>query len=273
MVPLCWPLRKLIGRGGAFAAAVLFAFGPSYLYFSRFAREDIYVAAITLALLVVIWRFLEKPRKFYPALIGLCLAASFATKETTFITVFVMGSFFLVALAIPPWRPQVWGPVTAAGWEGWGWFLAAFAGLFTILFTTFLTHPSGLWDGIYTGLEYWLGQHDVARGGEPAEFYATVLVTIEWPVLIFAAIGAVALWRRWPIFAAFLLWDFFVSLIVYSWAGEKFAWLVLHPLLPAIILAGAGIAAICADRAARCAGSGSPASSSGCSTSASPRGG
>ena len=76
---------------------------------SRFAREDIYVAAITLALLVVIWRFLEKPRKFYPALIGLCLAASFATKETTFITVFVMGSFFLVALAIPQWRPQVWG--------------------------------------------------------------------------------------------------------------------------------------------------------------------
>ena len=70
MVPLCWPLRKLVGRWGAFAAAVLFAFGPSYLYFSRFAREDIYVAAITLALLVVIWRFLEKPRKFYPALIG-----------------------------------------------------------------------------------------------------------------------------------------------------------------------------------------------------------
>ena len=244
MVPLCWPLRKLIGRGGAFAAAVLFAFGPSYLYFSRFAREDIYVAAITLALLVVIWRFLEKPRKFYPALIGLCLALSFATKETTFITVFVMGSFFLVALAIPQWRPQVWGPVTAAGWEGWGWFLAAFAGMFTILFTTFLTHPGGLWDGIYTGLEYWLSQHDVARGGEPAEFYATLLVTIEWPVLILGAIGAVALWRRWPIFSAFLVWDFAVSMAVYSWAGEKFAWLVLHPLLPAIILAGAGIAAI-----------------------------
>ena len=53
MVPMCWPLRRLLGRGAAFAAAVLFAFGPSYLYFSRFAREDIYVAAITLALLVV----------------------------------------------------------------------------------------------------------------------------------------------------------------------------------------------------------------------------
>ena len=40
-----------------------------------------------------------------------------------------------VALAIPAWRPQVWGPVRAAGLEGWGWFLAAFAGLFTLFFT------------------------------------------------------------------------------------------------------------------------------------------
>jgi predicted membrane-bound mannosyltransferase len=84
----------------------------------------------------------------------------------------------------------------------------------------------------------------VARGGEPAIFYTAVLLTIEWPVLFLAAIGAVSLWRRRQLLAAFLLWDFFLSLIVYSWAGEKFAWLVLHPLLPAVLLAGAGIQAI-----------------------------
>ena len=44
--------------------------------------------------------------------------------------------------------------------------------------------------------------------------------------------------------AAFLLWDFFLSLAVYSWAGEKFAWLVLHPLLPVVLLAGVGVQAI-----------------------------
>ena len=161
-----------------------------------------------------------------------------------------MGSFFLVALAIPAWRDQVWGPVRAAGWEGWGWFLAAFAGLFTLLFTTFLTHPAGLWDGVYTGLKYWLGQHEVARGGEPAVFYTAVLLTIEWPALILGTIGAVVLWRKRPLFAAFLVWDFFVSLAVYSWAGEKFAWLVLHPLLPVILLAGAGIQGIWETRGA-----------------------
>ncbi len=244
MVPMCWPLRRLMGRPAAFCAAALFAFGPSYLYFGRFAREDIYVAAITLGLLVSIWCYIDRPRKYHPAIIGAFLAASFATKETTFITVFVMGSFFLFSFAIPAWREELIRALKRAGWEGWGWFLAAFAGLFTILFTTFLTHPHGLWDGIYTGLKYWIDQHGVARGGEPWQFYSTVLITIEWPALILGAIGAVSLWKRKPYFAAFLVWDFFLSLIVYSWAGEKFAWLVLHPLLPVILLAGVGLQAI-----------------------------
>lgn len=244
MVPLCWPLRRLLGRGAAFVAAALLAFGPSYLYFSRFAREDIYVAALTLGLVVAIWRYIDGPRKYHPAIIGALLALSFATKETTFITVFVMGSFFLLSFAVAPWRAQLVGALRAAGWEGWGWFLAAFAGVFTVLFTTFLTHPGGLWDGVYTGLKYWLDQHGVARGGEPWQFYGVVLVTIEWPALILGAVGAVSLWRRNAYLAAFLLWHFAVSLVVYSWAGEKFAWLVLHPLLPVLLLAGVGVQAI-----------------------------
>jgi uncharacterized protein (TIGR03663 family) len=243
MIPMCWALRPLIGRIAAFATAVLLAFGPSYLYFSRFAREDIYVASLTLALIVVIWRFIDKPRKFYPALIGLLVSLSFATKETTFITVFVMGTFFLFALCIPPWFKRIWGAVSSAGLDGWGWCLAALAGTYTILFTTFLTHPKGI-NGIYTGLDYWLGQHDVGRGGEPEVFYSVLLFLVEWPALLLGAIGAVALWRRNSLLTTFLIWDFVVSLAVYSWAGEKFAWLVLHPLLPLVILAGAGLQGI-----------------------------
>ncbi len=192
MIPLCWPLRPLLGRIAAFAAAVLLAFGPSYLYFSRFAREDIYVAALTLALIVVIWRFLDKPRKFYPALIGLLLAASFATKETTFITVFVMGSFFLVALAIPAWRDQVWGPVRAAGLGGLGLVPGRVRrALHAPVHDLPDASRRALGRRLHRASKYWLGQHEVARGGEPAVFYTAVLLTIEWPALILGTIGAV----------------------------------------------------------------------------------
>ena len=241
MVPLPYLLRDQIGRAGAFAAAAFLAFGPSYLYFSRFAREDIYFAAISLALLVVTFRFLERPRRHQPALIGALLALAFATKETTFITCFVAVMFFAGVLLFR--RELLLRPIRAVGLDSWGWALAAFVGVYTVLFTTFLTHPDGV-RGLYTGLDYWLGQHEVGRGGEAWYFYVVLLFGEEWPVLMLAAVGAVIALRRPTLLRVFLIWAFAVSLIVYSWAGEKFAWLVLHPLLPLLLLAGLGVQAL-----------------------------
>ena len=241
MVPLPYLLRGQIGRVGAFATAALLAFGPSYLYFSRFAREDIYFAAISLALLVVTFRFLERPRRHQPALIGALLALAFATKETTFITGFVAVTFFAGVLLFR--RELLLRPLRAVRLEAWGWGLAAFLGVYTLLFTTFLTHPDGV-RGLYTGLDYWLGQHEVGRGGEAWYFYLVVLFGDEWPVLLLGAVGAVFALRRPTLLRVFLIWAFAVSLVVYSWAGEKFAWLVLHPLLPLLLLAGLGVQAI-----------------------------
>ena len=155
---------------------------------------------------------------------------------------FVAGTFFIVVLV---WRRDLLlAPVRAVGLDAWGWGLAAFVGVFTILFTTFLTHPGGLWDGIYTGLEYWLGQHDVGRGGESRIFYGVVLFGVEWPALLLGAVGTVVALRRPTLLRVFLVWAFVLSFAVYSWAGEKFAWLVLHPLLPLLLLAGIGVQAI-----------------------------
>jgi uncharacterized protein (TIGR03663 family) len=255
MVGMPFALRAQIGRAGAFAAGVLLAFGPTYLYFSRFAREDIYIASVTLALLVVTFRFLARPRRHQPALIGALLALSFATKETTFITVFVAGTFFLLVLVAQRARAPAWREVplvrtvASVGRTAWGWALAAFVAVFTILFTTFLTHPAGLWDGIYTGLKYWLSQQPVARGGEAKSFYGVILLLEEWPALLLGAVGAVVAFRRPTLLRLFLVWAFLLSLAVYTWAGEKFAWLVMHPLLPLLLLAGVGVQAIWEARA------------------------
>jgi len=216
MVPLPALLRGQIGRVGAFAAATALAFGPAYLYYSRFAREDIYVACITLALLVVTFRFLERPRRHQPVLIGVLLALSFATKESTFITVFVAGTFFVVALAVQARRygfseAPIVRAVRAVGWEVWVWALAAFVAVFTLLFTVFLTNPGGLWDGIHDGLAYWVEQHDVGgRGEKEWYFYIVVLFAEEWPVLLLGLVGAIATFRRPTLLRVFLIWDFVV---------------------------------------------------------------
>ena len=241
MVALAWGLRPLVGRVAAFTAAVLLAVGPSYLYFSRFAREDIYIACLTLGLLVVVFGLLERPRPWQPALIGALLAASFATKESTYITCFVFGTFVLAWLA----RDAVRGrrdllARLALGRRAWLSALAAFAVVYLLLFTTFGTAPDH-WDGLWEGLSYWLGQHDVGRGGEAWFYYVVILALGEWPVVVLGAVGAWAAWRQPSPLAAFCVWGFVVSLAVYSWAGEKFAWLVLHPLLPLIVLAGLGV--------------------------------
>jgi uncharacterized protein (TIGR03663 family) len=242
MVPMPYLLRGQIGRVGAFAAAVMFAFGPSYLYFSRFAREDIYFACVSLALLVVTFRFLDRPRRHQPALIGALLALAFAIKETTWITGFVAFTFF--ALLMLTWRRELLlRPVRAVGLEAWGWALAAFLGVYTLMFTTFLTHPEGV-QGLYTGLDYWLSQHEVGRGGEAWNFYISVLFGVEWPVLLLGLVGWVIAFRRPTLLRSFLVWAFLLSLVIYSWAGEKFAWLVIHPLLPLILLAGVAVQAI-----------------------------
>ena len=249
MVPLPYLLRDQLGRAGAFAAAAALAFGPSYLYYGRFAREDVYIACITLALLAVTFRFLERPRRYQPAIIGALLALSFATKESTFITVFVAGTFFLAALAWQARRHGLRGAplvraVAQVGWVAWAWGLAAFALVFTVLFTVFLTNPSGLWDGIYEGLAYWLSQHGPGRGEKEWYFYAVVLAAEEWPALVLGAIGVAVTLRRPTLLRVFLVWDFALSLAVYSWANERFSWLVLHPLLPLLLLAGLGVQAI-----------------------------
>ena len=241
MVAMPYFLRRQLGRVAAFTAAVLLAVGPSYLYFSRFAREDIYFAAISLALLVVVFRFLDAPRRWHPALVGALIAAGFATKETMYITGFVAFTFFAILLL----REGRGGPTRTAlrsvGWEAWVWALASFAATFTLLFTVFLTNPSGLWDGLYESLAYWLGQHEVGRGGEKPYFYVAVLFGHEWPVLLLGAVGMVVAFRQPTVMRAFLVWAFALSLAIYSWAGEKFAWLVLHPLLPLILLAGIAV--------------------------------
>ena len=292
IVGIPYLLRKQIGGVAALATAALLAFGPSFLYFSRFAREDIYIAAINLALIAAIFRYLDKPSRHGPAVMGVILALAFATKESTFITVAIVGGFFvfyflwerrgriilpiaLVSIALvaafasvavvgvaavvfSAWvivealtlsrgrgrASELAKKVSAVGWVPWVYGFAAFWLVFTITFTVFFTDPGGLKAGLYDGPKYWADQQEVGRGGEPWYFYFAVIFGHEWPAIVLGAIGAVVCLRRRSMLDLFLVFFFIASLAAYSKASEKFAWLVMHPLMPLLVLSGIGVQAI-----------------------------
>ena len=99
LVGMPWLLRARLGRIAALATATLLAFSPSLLYFSRFARNDILAAVWTLGLVICLWRYLDEGRNRYLYLGAVLLALFFATKETAFIVVTILG-FYLAATVV-----------------------------------------------------------------------------------------------------------------------------------------------------------------------------
>jgi predicted membrane-bound mannosyltransferase len=119
-----------------------------------------------------------------------------------------------------------------------------FALVFVIFFGQFGTHLSGVWDGAYGGLRYWAHEHSLHRGGEDWFAYLILLVGYELPLVVLGAIGAVWSLRTRHALGGGLVVATVLTLSIYSYAGERFAWLLVTTLLPLALLAGLGFAAL-----------------------------
>ena len=104
LVALLLLLRHRLGTIGALLAAAAIAFSPTLLFFSRFARNDIYVVFFTLGLVICLWRYIDERKHRYLYVAALLLGLSFATKENTFINVAILIAFLNLWLAVHFWR-------------------------------------------------------------------------------------------------------------------------------------------------------------------------
>ena len=89
--------RHRMGTIGALAASGLLAISPGILYFSRFARNDIYMVLITLILFWTMWAYMDTRRLRYLVIASATLAIGFATKEITYLLVLVPLTFLILA--------------------------------------------------------------------------------------------------------------------------------------------------------------------------------
>src|SRR5579884_3833473 len=248
LVILPYFLRPHLGRQGALIASIALAISPAFLYYSRFARDDVYLDFFSLLLVVAIWGFLRTRRRSYIYLLACSAALAMTTMEAAYITFFVFATFFLALLSRDLLSGGAGGALPAAvrevGSRTWIRSGLLFVAVVVLFYSSFFTNPYGLWDPRYGlmsgsrqdilgGLLYWQTQHGVARGGQPWFYYLLLFPLYEQFAVIFGLAGALWALLRRHLFTAFLLYWAVMSLVVYSWAGEKMPWLFLHPLLPA----------------------------------------
>ena len=144
----------------------------------------------------------------------------------------------------------------------WNWKRWRVAGLiflipYVLLYSTFFTNPSGFASGIVGSFGYWLVQQDVQRGGQPWYYYLLLQIPLYEYLAAFGAglaalLGLKALFeRRSPSpptpgeqeaapFPAGIFLGFWavLSLLMFSYAGERMPWLTVHIALPMILLSG-----------------------------------
>ncbi|MGI9623462.1 MAG: flippase activity-associated protein Agl23 [Acidimicrobiales bacterium] len=133
------------------------------------------------------------------------------------------------------------------------WLVAVWSAilLFVVVFTQFLTNFDGagtdsapygsIENGLRAGFEYWRGEQDTVRGDSRWYYYLAVIPAYEWFILALSAIGIGRVIRRPTLVGQTLVWWGVGSFAAHSWAGERMPWLIIHPLLPFVLLAGLGV--------------------------------
>ncbi len=86
-------LRRQLGRWGALVASFLLLISPSFLYFGRFVRNDVFAAFWTLLLFVCLVRYVQERKAGWLYGAAVTLSFYFSTKETAYITVAILGLF------------------------------------------------------------------------------------------------------------------------------------------------------------------------------------
>ncbi|MGQ9752771.1 MAG: flippase activity-associated protein Agl23 [Thermoanaerobaculaceae bacterium] len=235
-------LRRVVGIRSALAMGLLVAISPNFLYFSRFARNDVPVVLFTALALAFLWR---RRRNRAGGLLeaGVFLGLHAVSKET----IYVYGVVWLVAgLGTAIWL---------GGRRSWRWLrnfcrrekkkllvaFALFLGICLLFYTAFFSRPTDAFFFV-KAVEYWYGQHLIQRVGGPWFFHFPRLGLYDFLILGLAASGFWRRHRRLGVVERFLLLWGLASLAMYAYLGEKVPWLSVHQLLPWIPLAGVELA-------------------------------
>ena len=250
-----------LGRQGTAWAAVLFACSPAFVFYSRYFIHEMLLAFFTLLAIGAGWRYWRAPRLIWALLAGVSVGLMDATKETFALTVGAAALALLLNAAWARFLEPGSRQKCARTWNRWH-LVAAFAAWLVVallFFTSFFTNAAGPLDSLRS-YQPWLNR----AGGDsphihPWHFYLHRLlffragagpIWTEAPILMLAAVGAIAGFRRKgvaDVSPAWITFLAFYSLILtagYSVLGYKTPWCLLSFWQGIILLAGVGAAVL-----------------------------
>lgn len=88
-----WRLKPWIGPYGVMFTMILAATSPTMSYFSRYARNDMFMAAMAMGILVFALEYIRSRKTSHLVWMTIYLALMYCTKENSYMTGFVLGSF------------------------------------------------------------------------------------------------------------------------------------------------------------------------------------
>ena len=199
-------LRSRLGQVGTLAAGVMLTFSPAMLYFSRFARNDIFMAVFVLGLFAMIWRYMDERKNRYLYLAAAFLALGFTSKETMYLSalILVVGLLFLARSQVGNW---LWGRASFKDFDPAGRMLILLTALTVPLaaaLVAILQEPLGITLAAKAGNAAGIPVGSPDGGGWVIAIAVTVIL-----VVVAMVVGLV--WNRrvwlicWVIFAAIFL--------------------------------------------------------------------
>lgn len=262
---LIFLLRRWLGTVATLSAALLLAISPGAVYLSRYFIHETHFVFFTFAIVVSFLYVYEHRSAFYLIPAAASAALLFATKETAFISIGVLGiacaaTFVYLLLrrgkTRPPKakgrpQPEVWSLVDFVDELGGPiviglCILAAaitFAGLYYLFYSSFTKNPNGLSASFQT-FALWKRTSSLAHV-HPIYTYIGWMLKREGALLLLGVLGALFIVLKpkngFALFAA--LWAFGL-MAAYSLIGYKTPWLMLSFIVPLTLIGGYAVQAI-----------------------------
>lgn len=243
---LLWRGRDVLGRGPALGAAALLALSPSHTFFSRQATE---VSVATLAALWAVFavaRYARRPSPGRAWEVTAALALGLVSGPGFWSAVVAGGLYALHARHRFSRRgDRAWLRLLALSRRMWPRryrLLAGLAGAALFLSTAGWANPSGL-TGALELPDRWLSL--LAGSGPPPVIpFSEMAFLYEWPVFVWATLGA-ALWvERRPELTRFLLLWAFVTFLPATLTNTGWTGALAHVTLPLALLGGVALNAL-----------------------------